>query len=133
LVFAALFLLVVGSVIEPRIHLLVGCPMSGKGVKAIKCFPLALVWQDVYSELGYCHFQRVWVVKQSLTDWDSWLGLKGEVLLLLYQVWFGRIILVSVDTVTFSESELDKQSLAGWRLFWMRLKGYFYCNGLVWY
>jgi hypothetical protein len=67
-----------------------------------------------------------------LAEWDSWLGLKGEVLLLLYQVWFGRIILVSVDTVTFSESELDKQSLAGWRLFWMRLKGGVAAAALVW-
>ena len=41
LVLAALFLLVEDSVIEPRIHLLVGGGRSGKVVKAMKCFPFA--------------------------------------------------------------------------------------------
>ena len=51
LVFAALFLLVEGSVTEPRIHLLVGGPKSGKVVKAIKYFPFADLWGSVHPSI----------------------------------------------------------------------------------
>jgi hypothetical protein len=42
-------------------------------------------------------------------------------------VWFGSVL---VSWITFSKSGLDKQSPAGWRLFWMILKGKF--TAMVW-